>query len=259
MVTWEVVTEKLKNEAQITQLTQMINKSPINTMFSTVDGQLIYMNETSKNTLKKLQQYLPDSVDNLVGKSIDIFHKNPAHQRKIIADPKNLPHRAVISLGPEKLDLLVSAITSDKGEYIGAMVTWDLVTTRHQLVHDLQRTSDELTQMATGINSVSSSLSAAAEETSAQANNASVAAEEISAGFKAVTGNMTEMVQSIKDISKTTLEASQLSTNATKLATETNSIITTLDNSLNDIGNVTKTQLITSEILTGAVIIAPKK
>ena len=34
----------------------------------------------------------------------------------MLADPKNLPHRAIIQLGPEKLDLLVSAILDKDGE-----------------------------------------------------------------------------------------------------------------------------------------------
>ncbi|MFO0946079.1 MAG: hypothetical protein U1D30_09055 [Planctomycetota bacterium] len=31
-------------------------------------------------------------IDEIVGKSIDFFHKNPAMQRKIFEPAKNLPH-----------------------------------------------------------------------------------------------------------------------------------------------------------------------
>ena len=112
-----------KNDVKLA-FDKMIEFSPINTMFASKDGELIYMNENSKKTLKTLEQYLPDKVDKLVGKSIDLFHKNPELQRRIISDPKNLPHRAIISVGPEKLDLLVSPIHDDTGKYIGPMVTW---------------------------------------------------------------------------------------------------------------------------------------
>ena len=54
---------------------QMVEKSPINTMFATTKGLLTYMNKKSFDTLKTLEQYLPDKVENLVGNSIDWFHK----------------------------------------------------------------------------------------------------------------------------------------------------------------------------------------
>ncbi len=44
-------------------------------------------------------------VDEIVGRSFDIFHKRPEHQRNIVADPKNMPHRAKFPLGDEWLDL----------------------------------------------------------------------------------------------------------------------------------------------------------
>lgn len=78
---------------------QMINKSPINTLMASPDGVMIYMNDKSAETLKTLEEYLPDKASNLVGKSIDWFHKNPDHQRSIIADPKNLPYKAIIEVG----------------------------------------------------------------------------------------------------------------------------------------------------------------
>lgn len=48
----------------------------------------------------------------------------------MLADPANLPHRATIGLGPEWLDLLVSPMFGADGEYIGPMVTWEVVTAR---------------------------------------------------------------------------------------------------------------------------------
>ena len=63
-----------------------------------------------------------------LGQTIDIFHKNPAHQRQLLPDPKNLPHRARITIGGEILDLLVTAICDQGGRYIAPMLTWSLVT-----------------------------------------------------------------------------------------------------------------------------------
>jgi methyl-accepting chemotaxis protein len=106
----------------------MADNSPVNTILADRDLKIVYVNEASVQTLRTLEHLLPCKVNAIVGQSIDIFHKNPSYQRKLLANDKNLPHRATIELGEEKLDLLVSAIYDQKGEYLGPMVTWEVVT-----------------------------------------------------------------------------------------------------------------------------------
>ena len=115
------------------RVTSMTENSPGNIMFADLDLKIQYMNPASRNTLKKLEQYLPIKVDDMIGQSIDVFHKNPSHQRRMLADPKNLPHRANIKVGPEVLSLLVSATYDDQGHYMGAMVNWEVVTEKLRL------------------------------------------------------------------------------------------------------------------------------
>jgi methyl-accepting chemotaxis protein len=133
MVTWSVVTDKLRIEEEMTRITNMVESAPTNVIFADRDLKIRYMNPASKKVLKTLEQYLAVPVDQMIGQSIDVFHKNPDHQRRILADPKNLPHKAVIQLGPEKLDLLVSAIHDKEGSYLGAMLTWEVVTEKLRL------------------------------------------------------------------------------------------------------------------------------
>lgn len=240
MVTWEVVTEKLKIEEAMARTNSMVQKSPLNTMMCDPEGVIVTINEASVNTLRTLEQYLPVKVSEIEGQKIDIFHKNPEHQQKIIGNPANLPHRAIIQLGPEKLDLQISGVMGKKGEYMGAMVTWDVVTTKYELVEALKKSGTDLSANATILQDVSSSLSASAEETSAQSNTASAASEEVNAGVQTVASNMEEMVAAIKEITKTTNEASSLSNEAMKMATSTDTIIGQLGESSMDIGNVIK-------------------
>jgi len=133
MLTWSVVTEKLRLEEEMTRIHNMVENAPTNLIFADTDLKIRYMNPASKKVLKTLEQYLAVPVDQMIGQSIDIFHKNPEHQRRILADPKSLPRRAIIQLGPEKLDLLVSAINDKRGTYLGAMLTWELVTEKLRL------------------------------------------------------------------------------------------------------------------------------
>lgn len=94
---------------------------------------IIYMNPASVATLREIEHLLPCKVNEVVGKSIDIFHRDPDRQRELLSNPDNLPHQADIQLGPETLNLMVTALRNHAGNYIGPMVTWELVTAKKAL------------------------------------------------------------------------------------------------------------------------------
>ncbi len=122
---------KLGEQAELVRITQMIENAPINMMYTDLDLRIQYMNPASLRMMKRLESYLPIRADQMVGQSIDIFHKRPEHQRRILADPKNLPHKATIKVGPELIDLSVSAILDSDGKYLGPMLCWEIVTEKH--------------------------------------------------------------------------------------------------------------------------------
>lgn len=225
---------------RLANMAQMVDLSPTNTMLASPDGKLVYMNENSRLTLKKLEQYLPDKVENLTGKSIDMFHKAPERNRKIIADHKNLPHRAKIKLGPETLDLLVSPVMSIDGSYIGPMVTWELITSKIQLVEELSKASEHLSSSAQALNATATQMTSNSEETTAQAGTVASAAEEVAKGVETVATNTEEMNASIKEIARNANEASSMSNRTKMQAEETNTTISQLGTSSQEIGNVIK-------------------
>jgi methyl-accepting chemotaxis protein len=122
---------KLARQTELTKIKQMIENAPVNVMYADRDLKLQYMNATSIRTFKRLEQYLPVKVDQMIGQSLDIFHKNPEHQRKLLADPRNLPYSATIRIGPEILELTAAAIVDSHGEYLGPMVSWEYATEKH--------------------------------------------------------------------------------------------------------------------------------
>jgi methyl-accepting chemotaxis protein len=106
----------------------MVETTSVRLILADRDFNVVYMNPASVAALHQLQHLLPCPVDRIVGRSIDIFHKNPAHPRRILSDPANLPHRALINLGDEVLDLCATAIRDRDGGYLGPLVTWEVVT-----------------------------------------------------------------------------------------------------------------------------------
>jgi len=124
-----LITENKRKEQEQSRLLRMLDDMPVAVM--TVDPQTFkinYVNETSKRTLSRIEGLLPITANELVGTSIDVFHKHPEHQRRLLADPANLPHRARIKLGPEMLDLQVTAVSAADGSYIAPMLTWSIIT-----------------------------------------------------------------------------------------------------------------------------------
>ena len=138
VVNWEEVGDLKVCELEQGRVKSMMESAPFNILFTDKDYILQYANPASINTLKTLEQYLPVPVDQLVGKSIDIFHKNPQLQRNILGDPRNLPHKAQIQLGPEILDLDVNAIYDSAGEYLGAMVNWSVITEQVKMKREVE-------------------------------------------------------------------------------------------------------------------------
>lgn len=122
-----------QKDAENARITAMVENAPINIMLADRDFVIRYANPAAITTLKTLERYLSMRTDQIIGQSIDVFHKNPSHQRRILSDPKNLPYRAHFQIGSESVDLLAAAVLDHNKSHIGTMVTWEVVTERKKL------------------------------------------------------------------------------------------------------------------------------
>lgn len=145
------ITKAVQSRTEAAQKSAILDNAPINIMLADNEGRIVYMNPASRDTLRTIESELPVKVDEIVGSSYDVFHKNPAMQRRLLSDPKNLPHTAEIPLGNEILLLSASAIYDRHGKYAGPMVAWEVITERKrseqrekEQQEDLRRKVDEL-------------------------------------------------------------------------------------------------------------------
>ncbi len=240
MVTWEVVTKKVENEVNLARIQSMMENAPVNILLADLSLNLVYINPKSRETLRSLEKLLPKPVDQLMGQSIDIFHKNPEFQRKLLADDRKLPHRAKIRLGEHTLDLLVSAVYDNNRKYAGPMVTWEVITEKVNLINTLEETANQLAAAAEELSVTAVQLSKNSDLTSSQSNTAAANTEEVSKGVQAVSANTEEMAASIKEISRNSAEAANISKDTLKKTQSTNTTITQLGTSSQEIGNVIK-------------------
>jgi methyl-accepting chemotaxis protein len=96
-----------------------------------VDRNLIitYVNKATKDLVRgnlEVFRTLAPAIDpdQMLGACIDMFHKNPAHQRQLLADPARLPHRAEITVGDLKFALNISAVFDSNRNYVGNTLEW---------------------------------------------------------------------------------------------------------------------------------------
>ncbi len=120
--------DRIAKQTEAARVQSMMEQAPINVMFADRDFKIRYANPATVKTLKTIEHLLPIKADQLLGQSIDIFHKRPDHQRSIVSDPKKLPLQSNIQVGNETLNLLVSPILDQNKNYLGAMVTWEVIT-----------------------------------------------------------------------------------------------------------------------------------
>ncbi|MBL4837683.1 MAG: PAS domain-containing protein [Kordiimonadaceae bacterium] len=238
-LTWNVVTESQAFEEQANKLKQMIDKMPINAMMCDPETLIItYMNESSMQTLTGLQEYLPVDAKDLVGTCIDVFHKNPEHQRKLLGDPANLPWKARISVGPEKLDLNISAIMGDDGSYYGPLATWDIVTNQLAVEETVSEAVRGILDNSNALKQHSTTMADDSSRNTTIASAVSVASEQATANVQTMAAATEELDASVSEISSQINRCAEISEKAAARSREADAQVKKLEGAASKIGEV---------------------
>jgi len=126
---WSDVTEQRARETDVARLQSAVDGAQTNLMLCDTDLNITYVNPAVVEMLIKredtLRKLFPGfDARNLVGSNIDQFHKNPAHQRSLLSDPKRLPARAEIKVADLEFVVNATAIMDPQGNWMGNMVEW---------------------------------------------------------------------------------------------------------------------------------------
>ncbi len=118
--------QRVANEA--TRIKVALDNATTKAMIADNEGNIIYANksvlEMFRAAEKDIQKQLPDfTVDKVVGGHFDAFHKNPAHQRQMLA-AMTATHRATITVGGRIFNLTANPVINEGGERLGASVEW---------------------------------------------------------------------------------------------------------------------------------------
>lgn len=81
--------------------------------------------ELLTDKLETFRSFWPDiSPENVVGTCIDMFHRNPKHHHRLLADLSQMPFRTDISVGDLKFALSLNAAFDTDGTHIGNVLEW---------------------------------------------------------------------------------------------------------------------------------------
>jgi methyl-accepting chemotaxis protein len=127
-----------KGRSNATELAKSLATDSItaNVMVADADLKILYLNRAVTELLREAEadicKDLPKfSVATLVGSNIDVFHKNPQHQRRMLASLDAI-HRATINVGGRSFDLAVTPMKDKAGRRVGFVVEWADATIRLQ-------------------------------------------------------------------------------------------------------------------------------
>ncbi len=136
IVEWQDMTEELAREEKQKQaarenlrVRRALDNVSTNTMIADNDHNIVYLNEAVVNMMRNaerdLRKDLPNfDSNNLVGQNIDVFHKNPAHQRSML-EKLSTTYSTEIVVGGRTFGLVANPILTEEGERAGTVVEWD--------------------------------------------------------------------------------------------------------------------------------------
>lgn len=103
------------------------------------------------------------SVERLLGSNMDVFHRNPGHQQRILAQLK-APHEAAVKIGGREFSLIATPLVSGTTR-LGTVIEWqDLTETNALRAQEREQRAaeraknDELAVITTALDSVSSNV-----------------------------------------------------------------------------------------------------
>jgi len=134
---WADITEELIKSNQAARLQGSVDSSMQAMIMIDRDFIITYANQATMDLLAKYQMQLSAvfpgfNPKNILGSCIDMFHKNPAHQRQMLSDPNVCPYQTDIEIGDLKFSLNVTATIDADGNYVGNALEWQDVTEQRQ-------------------------------------------------------------------------------------------------------------------------------
>ncbi len=141
VVEWDDKTDRVTAEERLKEIAaenmrvrRALDDCQASVMIADNDYTIVYMNDTMQEMMKANEAALRTELRNfdaarLIGANIDIFHKNPAHQRSMLQS-LNSAYKTQITVGGRVFSLIASPVLDRDGARLGTVVEWEDRTER---------------------------------------------------------------------------------------------------------------------------------
>jgi len=133
---------KIKNLNEMARIKVALDNVSTNVMMADNDLNVIYMNKSIQNMFQESEvdiqkQLVGFSLKNLMGSNIDNYHKNPEHQRKLLASFTKT-HESDITIGRRYFHLIANPVIDEKGNRLGSVVEWSDTTNQIAIQSEIE-------------------------------------------------------------------------------------------------------------------------
>ena len=229
-----VVTNGVEARQRADQLLRTLDELPIPVMTCNPTTFVIdYMNQASLETLRKIERHLPIKADAVLGSPIDVFHKRPEHQRKMVSAMGSAGVQTTIKVGPEHLELKISTIGGRP------VLVWYIVSHRMEMAESIAQSVTAMGRVGDDVTSASDALgrstaetltlagdldessrrqATAAADAAARAAGASKQASMVSESARQARGQLSSLVEAVAGVSAVVDTVSQIASKTNLLA-----------------------------------------
>ena len=169
------VMDMREKAAETGRVKTALDVAQANAMVADVDNNIVYMNEAARRMFADAQEDLREVLPNfdasrLIGQNIDVFHKNPQHQRDMLAGLTET-FKGRIEAGSRTFQIIATPVLDDAGKRIGTAVEWlDLTeqlaaeAAEQQALEKERQLSRENSRIRSALDNVSTSVMLADNE-----------------------------------------------------------------------------------------------
>lgn len=221
---------------------QSINDMVVPVVLATRDGVIEYVNDAFTALMTGAEDALPCPAGEIKGKNIDLFHRDPAHQRAMIRDESAFPMTASFPAAGHHIQFSASAIRNKGGEWTHILVTWEDITEKKALEQRFRSGVGSEVQKALRLTGAmygeTQGVAASAEQSHRQTESLMDDSRQAANGAGTVAAAAEELSVSIASVHEQTREAQKISEAARASGAGTIVTMENLRQASQDIGEV---------------------
>ncbi|MDH4457302.1 MAG: methyl-accepting chemotaxis protein [Nevskia sp.] len=129
-----------------------------NVMIADAELNIVYVNQSVQEMLTAVEADIRRDVPNfdarrIIGTNIDRFHRNPSHQRGMLAK-MSATHKTQLHLGGRHFSLILNPINDESGARLGYVVEWKDLTDELAAADRERQMATEVTRVRRGLDVV---------------------------------------------------------------------------------------------------------